>query len=137
MEDPLIALPGYALRRASSAMLAELGVRLAAHDLRPTEASILVLISVNRGITQSELCRALDVQRANMTPLVGRLEGRGLIIRSAVDGRSQGLALTDEGTSLAAQARAAMDAQESAIIERIPAEHRAHLLPALAALWQS
>ena len=135
MNDPLKPLPGYALRRASSAMLADLSARLAPLDLRTTEASILVLIEANDGIKQSELCKILDIQRANMTPIIARLEARLLITRTAVDGRSQGLTLSISGQNVVLQIKDAMTAHEAYLVARIPAEHLGHFLPALSALW--
>jgi DNA-binding MarR family transcriptional regulator len=135
MIDPLKSLPGYALRRASSKVAAELGAQLAPIGLRSAEVSVLLLIEANPGITQSELGRTLEIQRANMTPLVGRLSVRGLVERQKVDGRSQGLVLTGEGVTLTSEARAAIIAFEDSLTLRIPPKHRAHLLPVLSALW--
>src|SRR6185437_16592952 len=53
--DPLKGLPGYALRRVSAAFMAELASRLAVLDLRPAEATVLLVIGVNPGITQSDV----------------------------------------------------------------------------------
>lgn len=135
MHDPLKSLPGYLLRRASSALAADLGRRLAAIDLRLAELSVLLLIDANPGITQSELGRALDIQRANMTPMAAKLGERGLIARRAVDGRSQGLALTAAGQALTAQAQAIAHGFEAELLDRVPAELRAHVVPVLTALW--
>jgi DNA-binding MarR family transcriptional regulator len=136
MLDPLQSLPGYLLRRASAAITAELSATLAPFDLRIAELSVLLLIEANPGITQSALGRALDIQRANMTPLTARLGERGLIERQQVDGRSQGLALTHPGKSLTSKAQVAINAFEEALTARVPAVHRAHLIPVLKALWQ-
>lgn len=135
MKDPLRSLPGYALRRASAAMMEDLGQRLSELDLRTTEVSVLILIDANPGVTQSGLCRALGIQRANMTPLIARLDKRSLLERTAVDGRSHGLALTKSGKALLAQARTTISAHEDNLWARVPKEHRAHLVPALQALW--
>jgi DNA-binding MarR family transcriptional regulator len=135
MRDPLKSYPGYLLRRASSALTAELTRRLADLDLRIAEMSVLLLVGANPGITQSELGRLLDIQRANMTPLAVRLRDRGLITRQAVDGRSQGLALTGAGTGLASQARAIAEHFEHELVDRVPAHLRPHVLPILSALW--
>jgi DNA-binding MarR family transcriptional regulator len=135
MIDPLKSLPGYVLRRASSKVAAELGAQLAPIRLRSAQVSVLLLIEANPGITQSELGRILDIQRANMTPLVGRLSARGLVERQKVDGRSQGLVLTGEGVTLTSEARAAIIAFEDSLALRIPAKLRPHLLPVLSALW--
>jgi DNA-binding MarR family transcriptional regulator len=135
MIDPLKSLPGYVLRRASSKVASELGALLTPLGLRSAEVSVLLLIEANPGITQSELGRVLEIQRANMTPLVGRLSVRGLVERQKVDGRSQGLVLTGEGGTQTAEAKAAIIAFEGSLALRIPAKLRPHLLPVLSALW--
>lgn len=136
LHDPLPMLPGYALRRAANACAAGLGVRLATLDLRQSEASVLILIGANPGVTAAALSRQLDIQRANMVPLLKRLEEAGLIDRAPIDGKSQGLALSERGTERTAAARAIIDAYEAELLARLPAVHRPHLLPALAALWR-
>ncbi len=135
MRDPLKSYPGYLLRRAASSLTAELGRRLADLDLRIAELSILLLIDANPGITQSELGRMLDIQRANMTPMTAKLAERGLVAREAVDGRSQGLALTAAGRALATQARTVAENFENDLVERVPVELRPHVVPLLSALW--
>jgi DNA-binding MarR family transcriptional regulator len=135
MKDPLAKLTGYVLRRASAATLAELNLRLARLDLRHTDAAFLLLIAANPGMTQSEAGRILDIQRANMVPFVGRLEARGLIRRSQVDGRSQALKLTGSGRALFAKARAVVVKYETALIKRVPAKWRPMVAPILMALW--
>jgi DNA-binding MarR family transcriptional regulator len=135
MDDPLDNYPGYALRRASGAMMMRLAARLAPLGVSFTEASILMLVAANAGVSQSDLCRALDIQRANMTPLAARLEERGLIERRPTNGRSLGLSLTASGRALAGKVRAQSEAHEEELLARVPAEHRLHLMPALRALW--
>lgn len=137
MRDPLSILPGYILRRASSAGGAELSRRLALLDLRTVDMSVLLLVEANPGITQSELGRMLDIQRANMNPIASGLSERKLIVREAVDGRSQGLTLTASGDVLATQAKAIVQAFETELIERVPPDLRPHVLPVLKALWSS
>ena len=136
MHDPLVAYPGYSLRRAANATAAELSALLAEIDLRQADASLLLLVEANPRITGSALGRQLDIQRANMVPLLKRLEDNGLIERQPIDGKSQGLTLTGEGRKRAAQARAIIDRFEDSLLERVPPAHRAHLLPALEALWR-
>ena len=134
MHDPLPQLPGYALRRAANATAAELASRLAPLGLRQSDVSVLILIAENPGVTASAVGRALDIQRANMVPLLKRLEG--LIDRVPIDGKSFGLDLTRHGRERLAEARAVVEGFEAELIARVPAEHRAHLLPALEALWR-
>lgn len=133
--DPLRDLPGYLLRRASLDLMSKLAVRLAALDLRPSEATVLMVIGANPGVTQSDIGRALDIATANMAPLAARLTRRELIVRKRVDGRSHGLELSESGRRLTQRARAIMDAFEaSEILARIPASRRAAFVSALRAL---
>jgi DNA-binding MarR family transcriptional regulator len=112
MRDTLKGNLGYAFTRASAAMLARLNRQLAAHGLRHVDATILVLVGDNPGVSQSDLCRTLDIASANMVPLIARLVDRGLIDRNKADGRSFGLTLTTHGNELAAAAHAEMAVHE-------------------------
>lgn len=136
MKDPLTSLPGYSLRRAANASGGELTQRLAHLRLRQADASLMMLIEANPGITASALGRHLDIQRANMVPILKRLEDAGLIDRAPIDRKSQGLALTAEGQNRLAEARKVIERFEADLLARVPDEHRPHLLPALDALWR-
>jgi len=136
MKDPLTRYPGYALRRAANATGAELAQRLAALDLRQSDVSLLMLVEANPGATSSAVGRQLDIQRANMVPVLKRLEDAGLIARAPIDGKSQGLDLTEAGRARLAEGRAVIEAFEREVLQRVPEEHRAHLLPALNAIWR-
>lgn len=135
MDDPLARYPGYALRRAATAAGNALNERLAAQGLRQSSVSVLLLLAAHPGITASALGRKLDIQRANMVPLLKRLEQADLIERRAIDGKSQGLALTQHGAAVCNEARTIVETFESDLMARVPPEHRPHLLPALNALW--
>ncbi len=137
MKDPLLSLPGYSLRRAASAMIAELSARLAAIDLRHTEASVLILVNANNDLTASALGRKLDIQRANMVPLLARLEAAGLLYKEPLDGKSHALLLTDTGKAKLKAAMAIITSFEGDLIARVPEQHRPHLQAALNALWQN
>jgi DNA-binding MarR family transcriptional regulator len=134
-DDPLLSLTGYALRRASLASQAKLGQRLAPLELRPYEATLLLLVEASPGVTQSEAGRLLDIQRANMVPVVARLAARGLIQRKPVDGRSQGLWVTRSGQSFMQKVHRIVDTDEAALMRRIPEKLRPMVLPILMALW--
>jgi DNA-binding MarR family transcriptional regulator len=132
--DPLFDLPGYALRRAANAMMAELSARLTPCDLRISDATVLMLVGGRRDMTSSEIGKALDIQRANMVPLLNRLEVAGLITREPLDRKSQAIVLTSEGEARLAQVRKVTARFEADLLARIPSEHRDHFVPALKAL---
>ena len=71
-----------------------------------------------------------------MVPLMKRLEDSGWVARTPIDGKSQGLALTVSGRAVMQQALGIIRQFEAELLARVPAEHRAHLLPALDALWR-
>jgi DNA-binding MarR family transcriptional regulator len=132
--DTLAGLPGYTLRRAANAMMDELGSRLSAVDLRVSDASVLLLVDTRRDMTSSVIGKVLDIQRANMVPLLGRLEAAGLIARQPIDRKSQAILLTPHGLARLAEVKAITERFEVDLMARIPAEHREHFLPALRAL---
>jgi len=132
--DPLATLPGYLLRRAANAMMAELATRLAALDLRISEATVLLLLNARTDLTSADIGKMLDIQRANMVPLLARLEGAGLIRREPLDRKSLAILLTDEGRTCRARVDTITRQFENDLLARIPPDHRPHLVPALQAL---
>ena len=136
MKDPLTNLPGYVLRRASAASLAELNQLLEPLKLRHADVAFLLLIEATPGISQSEAGRILEIQRANMVPFVSRLERRGLLERTKVDGRSQALRLTAAGRAMLAKARRIIGSFETSLMNRVPEKMRPMVLPILMALWK-
>jgi DNA-binding MarR family transcriptional regulator len=125
------------MRRASAAALADLNMRLEPLTIRHIDASVMILIAANSGITLSDIGRALDIQRANMTPLIARLEDRGLLSRIPLDGRSQGLETTALGEDFVTQIHEAVAEHEATLIEKIPSHLRTAFAQALTALWAS
>ena len=113
--DPFKNNLGYNLRRASTAGMSRLAGQFAALDLRPTEASVLLVIEANPGIRQSEVGRMLDIRRAHMAPLIGRLDDRGLIEREPVDGRSHGLSVNASGAETVAAIKTEIESHEALI----------------------
>lgn len=132
--DPLADLPGYLLRRAANTMMAELATRLAVINLRVTEATVLLLIADRIDMTSSEIGKVLDIQRANMVPLLSRLAEAGLIARRPLDRKSQAVMLTETGLAQLQRVRTITGQFEQDLLSRIPAQHRAHFVPALQAL---
>ncbi len=132
--DPLLALQGYRLRRASAASMAELADRLRKLELRPSEASVLLVVRGNPGITPGEAGRLLGIASANFAPLAARLARRGWLSRVRRDGRSQRLILSPSGRRLARESWRIMEGLDQELLARIPARQRAHFHAVLRAL---
>ncbi len=135
LTNPLESLLGYQLRRASQAMLEDLVDSLKDLDLRPTGASVLLLVAANPGITQSRIGQALAIERANMVPMTAKLIAQDVLTRSRADGRSHGLHLTDEGKKVAVKIRKRIADHESKFWKQATAPERTAMLKFLNALW--
>jgi DNA-binding MarR family transcriptional regulator len=116
---PIADFPGFLLRMATAAAMSRLTNSLAELDLRIPEASILVVIHANPGCPQNEIGRALNIVSANLTPILHRLEKRGLVKRTPIDGRTNAIDLTHEGILTVMAALAKMRAFEAEIIDAV------------------
>jgi DNA-binding MarR family transcriptional regulator len=100
---------GFALRLAQVAVFKDLIAALKSCDLRPTDFSVLLLISSNPGIKQQDIGDALRIQRPNLVSIIDALQQRNLVRRDTVpeDRRSYALNLTPAGVKLLTKAKAA------------------------------
>lgn len=130
-------LLGYHLRRASSAVMAALHQSLAPLQLSVTEATTLMMIADNPGITQSEVGRRLSVQRANMAPLIAGLSARALVERSRIDGRTQGLRISRTGRPLVRAVRDRVATSEATLLPDLSPTSRAALIDQLRSIWMT
>ncbi|WP_281038443.1 MULTISPECIES: MarR family winged helix-turn-helix transcriptional regulator [unclassified Rhizobium] len=117
-------------------MMADLGSRLQAIELRPVEASILTLIDANPGCTQSDLGRSLGIQRANMVPLMVGLTKAGLVDRAPVGGRAQALRLTRTGMERLVAVHAIIEAHEARFLRLFASDLREAALEVLRSIRQ-
>lgn len=117
-------------------MMAELGERLAGEGLRVSDATLLMIAGDGARPTASDIGKALDIRRANMVPLLDRLETAGLLAREPIDRKSLAIVLTEAGEDMLARVRKIIARFEATLLEKVPEPHRDHLLPALDALWR-
>ncbi|MGF0538882.1 MarR family winged helix-turn-helix transcriptional regulator [Agrobacterium sp. ES01] len=110
---------GYRLRRAHLSVMQNFNETLAAKGLRPADFALLMLLTKNSGLKQSEVAQALGVQRANFVAIVDGLEQRGFVERrkSEVDRRVQSLYLTPEGFAYLDEIRPVWQGYEQRITE--------------------
>lgn len=127
---------GYQLRRAQLAVFGDLLESLAPLELRPAQFSVLAIIDANPELTQSDICSALGIQRANFVTMLHDMQARGLTKRraSALDRRVNTLELTPEGRRVLACAGEVHAAHEARLARCIGAAERSRLLGLLASL---
>jgi MarR family 2-MHQ and catechol resistance regulon transcriptional repressor len=105
VDDPAVerAVRVYVkLLRASRAVTARVEPRLTGMCLTTTQLGVLEAVLHKGKMTQRELGRRVLTSAGNMTDVIDKLEGRGLLrrMRSAEDRRSVRIELTDNGRAL-------------------------------------
>lgn len=124
---------GYFARRVQVWIFQDFIRRLAEIDISPAQYSVLVVISANAGLSQSELAATLGIERARLVRLLHRLESRKLTQRlpSSADGRRHALRLTREGQRVLARAKLLSDQHEAGLIQRFGPERYRMLIETL------
>jgi DNA-binding MarR family transcriptional regulator len=110
--------------------------RIAALDLKPKHAGVLVALSTGSGASQQELAGRMGVAPSLMVTLADHLEDLGAIerVRDPDDRRRQNLSLTRKGRDLLAKCtRIAQQIDDELTAEVDGAERLPALLGALAA----
>ena len=105
IDDPAVqaAVRVYVkLMRASRTVTARVEPRLADTCLTATQLGVLEAVLHKGPMTQRDLGRRVLTSAGNMTDVIDKLEGRGLLrrVRSAEDRRSVRIELTDAGRAL-------------------------------------
>jgi DNA-binding MarR family transcriptional regulator len=122
--DPLQTMLGFQLRRTSVALISALAEDLAPLGLKPSEATLIMLVAANPGCTQSQLSRALRAKPANLVPLINALAAIGAIERAAGRGRAIELSLSARGEALHVKLLVAFERNEAVIARYIPEDRR-------------
>lgn len=136
----LDGLVGYWLRRASNVVAADFTNTVQEKiGLRAVMVSILSVVNANPGITQTQLGRSLNIQRANMVPLLSSLIAEGLLRRKASneDKRVLDLYLTLAGEAKLNQATAMIVAHEKRLLASFTAKERQTLIDLLSRITQA
>lgn len=129
-DTALDAILGYRLRRAWTAVQANLVLSLRDADLRMLTYSALLVIRGRPGLRQWQLADALGIERANCVAVVEELTTRKLIRRETdpTDRRAYALSLTRKGESLIAAAHEVDSDAERRILAALDPDtrHRLH-----------
>lgn len=129
---------GYMLRRAQLAVFADFIAGQRGPVARPGQFSVLAVIGRNPGISQSQLCAALGIKRANLVAVIDRFEAQDLVRREAstTDRRANRLQLTGAGQRALQNALAAQAEHEARITSLLGAAGRHALLKQLSKLCE-
>ncbi len=120
---------GFRLRRLQNQLSRDFAAATASMNLRSGLFSSLSLISSNPGISQSDLSRAIGLDKSVTVAIVDELEERGWAIRekSKIDRRRHALTTTAAGERQLDQLFSLLEQTEDQVLHQLsPAEH--HLL---------
>jgi DNA-binding MarR family transcriptional regulator len=129
---------GYMLRQAQLAVFADFISSQRGAVTRPGQFSILTVIARSPGLSQTQVCTALGIKRANLVAAIDDLESLGLVRRdaSAADRRSNRLQLTPAGQRALKTALDAQAEHEARITRLLGIGGRRALLKQLAKLCE-
>jgi len=119
--DELPNYVGYQVRRTQAKIFSEFEATLKDFDFTPGSFGVLTLIRANPGITQVALAAAFGVDKSTMSPVIFRLEQRGLVRREvlASDRRCHALYFAAAGDATFLAAREKIRAFEDSVAARL------------------
>jgi DNA-binding MarR family transcriptional regulator len=131
---PLVDTVSYLLWRLQSE-LAHAWQRQGEHELIRHRGAfdLLLLLGIYPGMSQSDLARALVMDKSNTAALVRNLQQRHWLARrpTPTDGRRFGLYLTPEGVNELATMRIAYQRHETALVSALGSPHASTLIDLL------
>jgi DNA-binding MarR family transcriptional regulator len=135
----LETLMGYNARRAALRIIGIFLQKMEPYGLRPVDFSVLSVITHNPGVTSRQICAVLDILPPNLVGMINQLLQRGLVRRQPHphDGRALGLYLTQEGTTLMAEAESTAASLENEATARLTAAERKTLRRLLQKIYSS
>jgi len=134
--DELPGYVGYQVRRTQAKIFADFEATLANVDFTPGSFGVLTLIRANPGITQVALAAAFGVDKSTMSPVIFRLEKRGLVRREvlASDRRCHALYFEQDAEPQFLAAREKIRAFEGGVAQRLSKPEQRELARLLAKL---
>jgi len=134
--DELPTYVGYQVRRTQARIFAELESALGDLDFTPGSFGVLTLIRANPGITQVALAAAFGIDKSTMSPVIIRLEKRGLVRREvlASDRRCHALFFEPSAEAAFLAARDKFRALEAGVAARLSKPEQRELARLLAKL---
>lgn len=126
---PLSDSLGFLLRLSQLVSFRDFFASLEDFDMRPGEASVLMLIGENPGVRQGVLAKRLMIKRAHMAKMIRAMEEMGLVSRTVPedDRRSVELWLTPRGVARVAAMRGPWAAHEARPARNLSAREETEL----------
>jgi DNA-binding MarR family transcriptional regulator len=133
----LTGLVGFHLRQAQIAVFRDFVESMGPLEMTPGLFAVLVLIEANPGLKQSDLARAVHLDRSTVVSVVDNLERRRLVERRAAanDRRSNALSLTSTGAALLRRLKRRVGQHERRLARALDPGERAMLVALLGRIF--
>jgi len=132
---------GNPLNRSAAHLLHRAGQRAAdifseesrAGGLTPRQFAVLVAVSEEEGLTQTELVERTGIDRSTLADIVARLLSRGMIQRRRAkdDGRAYAIKLSAQGAKALREAQPGAAAADTRLLASLPPAKRQDFLDTL------
>jgi DNA-binding MarR family transcriptional regulator len=107
-----------------------------AGGLTPRQFAVLLTVSRNEGLSQTNLVDHTGIDRSTMADIVRRMQRKGLLQRRRTreDARAYAIRLTDEGRRMLCAFEPGVQRVDERILEALPGKRREEFLDALASI---
>jgi DNA-binding MarR family transcriptional regulator len=131
--------PIHLLHRAGQCAADIFMAEMAGLDLTPRQYAVLLTVSMNEGLSQTDLVGMTGIDRSTLADIVRRMLKKGLLQRRRTreDARAYAVKLTDEGMRVLAAAQPKVEAVDARILLALTAEQQSTLVTDLKAIVQS
>jgi DNA-binding MarR family transcriptional regulator len=131
--------PIHLLHRAGQCASDIFQVEMAEGDLTPRQYAVLVAVSLNEGLSQTDLVEKTGVDRSTLADIVRRMLKKGLLQRRRTrdDARAYAVKLTDEGWKVLKTADPLAKRVDDKILAALPNQQRERFLQDLSTIVEA
>jgi DNA-binding MarR family transcriptional regulator len=131
--------PIHLLHRAGQCAADIFAAEMGGIDLTPRQFAVLLTVSINEGLSQTDLVMLTGIDRSTLADIVRRMLKKGLLQRRRTreDARAYAVKLTDEGARILADARPKVEAVDSQILRALSGDQQTTLVSDLKAIVES
>jgi DNA-binding MarR family transcriptional regulator len=131
--------PIHLLHRASQCASDAFQVEVGEGDLTPRQYAVLVAVSQNEGLSQTQLVEKTGVDRSTLADIVRRILKKGLLQRRRTkdDARAYAVKLTEEGWRILKAADPLAKRVDDKILAALPGQQRERFLQDLALIVEA
>lgn len=135
----LVRSPIHLLHRAGQCAADIFIAEMAGLDLTPRQFAVLITVSMNEGLSQTDLVMLTGIDRSTLADIVRRMLKKGLLQRRRTreDARAYAVKLTDEGIRILAAARPKVEAVDARILLALTSEQRSNLVADLKSIVET